>query len=453
MVNSSFLNDDATITAIATAAGMGGVGVIRISGPDAFSIAQKITQVKKIESHRAVFSSFLLKDGQLLDKGLLLGFKSPKSFTGEDVVEFQLHGGPALLQTLLEEVLSLGARMAQPGEFTYRAFVNNKLDLTQAEAVSDIINASTKSAVINAANSLKGDFSLKINNLLKELIDIRMYIEACLDFPEEEIDFIEKGQIKAKIESIRQSIIDLNQIAAKGQIIQDGFQVCFVGKPNVGKSTLINLFSKEEVAIVTDIPGTTRDPVRASINLNGIPIKFVDTAGIRETNDLVEKAGIEKTRATIERSALVIVMLDDESEIKDYLNQNILSDDINIIWVVNKIDLSSKKAKVTHYENNPLVYASAKFNLGIDLLENEILKSFGLESFDTNEQLFSSRQRHLDALKQINNYLNKALERIEQPELVAEELFLAQKEMSSITGEFSTEDLLGEIFSRFCIGK
>ena len=207
------------------------------------------------------------------------------------------------------------------------------------------------------------------------------------------------------------------------------------------------------MAIVTDIPGTTRDPVRASINLNGIPIKFVDTAGIRETNDLVEKAGIEKTRATIERSALVIVMLDDESEIKDYLNHNIFSDDMNIIWVVNKIDLSSKKAKVTHYENNPLVYASAKFNLGIDLLENEILKSFGLESFDTNEQLFSSRQRHLDALKQINNYLKKALERIEQPELVAEELFLAQKEMSSITGEFSTEDLLGEIFSRFCIGK
>ncbi len=453
MVNSSFLNDDATITAIATAAGMGGVGVIRISGPDAFSIAQKITQVKTIESHRAVFSSFLLKDGQLLDKGLLLGFKSPKSFTGEDVVEFQLHGGPALLQTLLEEVLSLGARMAQPGEFTYRAFVNNKLDLTQAEAVSDIINASTKSAVINAANSLKGDFSLKINNLLKELIDIRMYIEACLDFPEEEIDFIEKGQIKAKIESIRQSIIDLNQIAAKGQIIQDGFQVCFVGKPNVGKSTLINLFSKEEVAIVTDIPGTTRDPVRASINLNGIPIKFVDTAGIRETNDVVEKAGIEKTRATIERSALVIVVLDDESEIKDYLNHNIFSDDMNIIWVINKIDLSSKAAKATYFDKNPLVYVSAKCNLGIDLLENEILKSFGLESFDTNEQLFSSRQRHLDSLKQINNYLKKALEKIEQPELVAEELFLAQKEMSSITGEFSTEDLLGEIFSRFCIGK
>ena len=453
MVNSSFLNDDTTIAAIATAAGMGGVGVIRISGPDAFPIAQQITHVKTIESHRATLSSFSSKDGQLLDRGLLLGFRAPKSFTGEDVVEFQLHGGPALLQTLLEEVLNLGARMAMPGEFTYRAFVNNKLDLTQAEAVSDIINASTKSAVINAANSLKGDFSNKINNLLKDLIDIRMYIEACLDFPEEEIDFIEKGQIKAKIEFIRQSILDLNKIATKGQIIQDGFQVCLVGKPNVGKSTLINLFSKEEVAIVTDIPGTTRDPVRASINLNGIPINFVDTAGIRETNDVVEKAGIDKTRAIIERSALVIVLLDDEAEIKDYLDQNILSNDKNIIWVINKIDLSSKAAKVTNYDKNPLVYVSAKCNLGIDLLENEILKSFGLESLDANEQLFSSRQRHLEALKQINGYLFNALEKLEQPELVAEELLLAQKEMSSITGEFSTEDLLGEIFSRFCIGK
>ena len=453
MVNSSFLNDDTTIAAIATAAGMGGVGVIRISGPDAFPIAQQITQVNTIESHRATLSSFASKDGQLLDKGLLLGFRAPKSFTGEDVVEFQLHGGPALLQTLLEEVLNLGARMAMPGEFTYRAFVNNKLDLTQAEAVSDIINASTKSAVINAANSLKGDFSNKINNLLKDLIDIRMYIEACLDFPEEEIDFIEKGQIKAKIESIRQSILDLNKIATKGQIIQDGFQVCLVGKPNVGKSTLINLFSKEDVAIVTDIPGTTRDPVRASISLNGIPINFVDTAGIRETNDVVEKAGIDKTKAIIERSALVIVLLDDEAEIKDYLDQNILSNDKNIIWVINKIDLSSKAAKVTNYDKNPLVYVSAKCNLGIDLLENEILKSFGLESLDANEQLFSSRQRHLEALKQINGYLFNALGKLEQPELVAEELLLAQKEMSSITGEFSTEDLLGEIFSRFCIGK
>ena len=453
MVNSSFLNDDTTIAAIATAAGMGGVGVIRISGPDAFPIAQQITQVKTIVSHRATLSSFSSKDGQLLDKGLLLGFRAPKSFTGEDVVEFQLHGGPALLQTLLEEVLNLGARMAMPGEFTYRAFVNNKLDLTQAEAVSDIINASTKSAVINAANSLKGDFSNKINSLLKDLIDIRMYIEACLDFPEEEIDFIEKGQIKAKIESIRQSILDLNKIATKGQIIQDGFQVCLVGKPNVGKSTLINLFSKEDVAIVTDIPGTTRDPVRASISLNGIPINFVDTAGIRETNDVVEKAGIDKTRAIIERSALVIVLLDDDAEIKDYLDQNIFSNDKNIIWVINKIDLSSKAAKVTNYDKNPLVYVSAKCNLGIDLLENEILKSFGLESLDANEQLFSSRQRHLEALKQINGYLFNALGKLEQPELVAEELLLAQKEMSSITGEFSTEDLLGEIFSHFCIGK
>src|SRR6056300_7207 len=452
MVNPSLIND-ATIAAIASAAGVGGVGIIRVSGSSSFDIAKKITGIKEIKSHKVNIVSFKDQNGNLIDKSLILAFKYPKSYTGEDVVEFQVHGGPTLLHYLLEETLQRGARIAQPGEFTKRAFLNNKIDLAQAEAVADIINASTYNAVINAASSLKGNFSFKIHSLQKKIIDIRRYIEACLDFPDEDIDFIKKGQIQEKLLAIKQEIDELLLVDKKGQIIQDGFQACLVGKPNVGKSTLINLFSKEEVAIVTDIPGTTRDPVRASVNLNGIPIKFVDTAGIRETNDVVEKAGIEKTRATIERSALVIVMLDDESEIKDYLNHNILSDDINIIWVVNKIDLSSKKAKVTHYENNPLVYASAKFNLGIDLLENEILKSFGLENFDTNEQLFSSRQRHLDALRQINNYLKKALERIEQPELVAEELFLAQKEMSSITGEFSTEDLLGEIFSRFCIGK
>ena len=277
MVNSSFVNDDSTIAAIATAAGMGGVGVIRISGPAAFTIAHQITHLDSIDSHRAHFTSFYSNEGQLLDKGLLIGFKGPKSFTGEDVAEFQLHGGPALLQSLLEEALSMGARMAKPGEFTYRAFLNNKLDLTQAEAVADIINASTKSAVINAANSLKGNFSLQINDLLKKLIDIRMYIEACLDFPEEEIDFIEKGQIKSKIQSIQQAIVALKETAAKGQMIQDGFQVCLVGKPNAGKSTLMNLFSQEEVAIVTNVPGTTRDPVRASIALKGVPLKFVDS--------------------------------------------------------------------------------------------------------------------------------------------------------------------------------
>jgi len=453
MVNSSFVNDDSTIAAIATAAGMGGVGVIRISGPAAFTIAHQITHLDSIDSHRAHFTSFYSNEGQLLDKGLLIRFKGPKSFTGEDVAEFQLHGGPALLQSLLEEVLSMGARMAKPGEFTYRAFLNNKLDLTQAEAVADIINASTKSAVINAANSLKGNFSLQINDLLKKLIDIRMYIEACLDFPEEEIDFIEKGQIKSKIQSIQQAIAVLQETAAKGQMIQDGFQVCLVGKPNVGKSTLMNLFSQEEVAIVTSVPGTTRDPVRASISLKGIPLNFVDTAGIRETEDIVEQAGIKKTKEIIGRSALVLVLLESLDEADDYLKQNILQDECNVIWLLNKIDLNNEPPQVTNYAGQPLVAISAKCGTGLDLLEEQILQSFGLNHLEANEQLFSSRQRHLEALKQIENHLIAALDQLDQPELVAEELTLAQKEMSGITGEFSTEDLLGEIFSRFCIGK
>ena len=453
MVNPLYVNDDSTIAAIATAAGMGGVGVIRISGPAAFTIAHQITHLDSIDSHRAHFTSFYSYDGQLLDKGLLIGFKGPKSFTGEDVAEFQLHGGPALLQSLLEEALSMGARMAKPGEFTYRAFLNNKLDLTQAEAVSDIINASTKSAVINAANSLKGNFSLQINDLLKKLIDIRMYIEACLDFPEEEIDFIEKGQIKSKIQSIQQAIVVLQETAAKGQMIQDGFQVCLVGKPNVGKSTLMNLFSQEEVAIVTNVPGTTRDPVRASIALKGVPLNFVDTAGIRETEDIVEQAGITKTREIIARSALVLVLLESLNEADDYLKQNILQDKSNVIWLLNKIDLNNEPPKVTDYAGQPFVAISAKCGTGLDLLEEQILRSLGLNYLESNEQLFSSRQRHLESLKQIDHHLITALDQLDQPELVAEELTLAQKEMSGITGEFSTEDLLGEIFSRFCIGK
>jgi len=319
MVNPSLIND-VTIAAIASAAGVGGVGIIRISGSRSFDIAKKITGIKEIESHKVNLVSFKDQNGNLIDKGLLLAFKSPKSYTGEDVVEFQVHGGPTLLHYLLEETLQRGARIAEPGEFTKRAFLNNKIDLAQAEAVADIINASTYNAVINAASSLKGNFSFKINSLQKKIIDIRMYIEACLDFPDEDIDFIKKGQIQEKLLAIKQEIDELLLVAKKGQIIQDGFQMCLVGKPNVGKSTLINLFSQEDLAIVTDIPGTTRDPVRALINLSGIPIKIVDTAGIRETSDSIEKAGIDKTLATIQSSSLVLIVLEDEDEVNQYID-------------------------------------------------------------------------------------------------------------------------------------
>jgi tRNA modification GTPase len=452
MVNPSLIND-VTIAAIASAAGVGGVGIIRISGSRSFDIAKKITGIKEIESHKVNLVSFKDQNGNLIDKGLLLAFKSPKSYTGEDVVEFQVHGGPTLLHYLLEETLQRGARIAEPGEFTKRAFLNNKIDLAQAEAVADIINASTYNAVINAASSLKGNFSFKINSLQKKIIDIRMYIEACLDFPDEDIDFIKKGQIQKKLLAIKQEINELLLVAKKGQIIQDGFQMCLVGKPNVGKSTLINLFSQEDLAIVTDIPGTTRDPVRALINLSGIPIKIVDTAGIRETSDSIEKAGIDKTLATIQSSSLVLIVLEHEDEVNQYIDQGIFSLDAKIIWVLNKIDLSPQKSYQKEVKGYPLIAISAKFNIGIALLENQIIKSLGLNNLEANEQIFSARQRHIEALSDIMIHMNEAFNNFEQPELLAEELLLIQKSMSTVTGEFTADDLLGEIFSRFCIGK
>ena len=452
MVNPSLIND-VTIAAIASAAGVGGVGIIRISGTRSFDIAKKITGIKEIESHKVNLVSFKDQNGNLIDKGLLLAFKSPKSYTGEDVIEFQVHGGPTLLHYLLEETLQRGARIAEPGEFTKRAFLNNKIDLAQAEAVADIINASTYNAVINAASSLKGNFSFKINSLQKKIIDIRMYIEACLDFPDEDIDFIKKGQIQEKLLAIKQEIDELLLVAKKGQIIQDGFQMCLVGKPNVGKSTLINLFSQEDLAIVTDIPGTTRDPVRALINLSGIPIKIVDTAGIRETSDSIEKAGIDKTLATIQSSSLVLIVLEHEDEVNQYIDQGIFSLDAKIIWVLNKIDLSPQKSYQKEVKGYPLIAISAKFNIGIALLENQIIKSLGLNNLEANEQIFSARQRHIEALSDIMIHMNEAFNNFEQPELLAEELLLIQKSMSTVTGEFTADDLLGEIFSRFCIGK
>lgn len=452
MVNPSLIND-VTIAAIASSAGVGGVGIIRVSGSSSFDIAKKITGIKEIKSHKVNLVSFKDQNGNLIDKGLLLAFKSPKSYTGEDVVEFQVHGGPTLLHYLLEETLQRGARIAQPGEFTKRAFLNNKIDLAQAEAVADIINATTYNAVINAASSLKGNFSFKINSLQKKIIDIRMYIEACLDFPDEDIDFIKKGQIEEKLLVIKQEIDELLLVAKKGQIIQDGFQMCLVGKPNVGKSTLINLFSQEDLAIVTDIPGTTRDPVRALINLSGIPIKIVDTAGIRETSDLIEKAGIDKTLATIQSSSLVLIVLEHEDEIKQYIDQNIFSHDAKIIWVLNKIDLLPQKSYQKEVNGYPLIAISAKFNRGIDLLEKQIIQSLGLKNLEGNEQIFSARQRHIEALSDIMIHMNEAFNNFEHPELLAEELLWIQKYMSTITGEFTADDLLGEIFSRFCIGK
>ena len=448
------MRDSSTIAAIATAAGTGGVGIVRVSGSKAEAIALAITHSKKLTYHKAQLTSFFNQDNQLLDKGLVLFFKAPKSFTGENIVEFHAHGGPALLQCLLDATISNGATLAEPGEFTKRAFLNNKIDLTQAEAVADIISASTAHAVVNAANSLSGKFSFKINILLEKLVEIRMYIEACLDFPEEDIDFIEKGQILEKLSQVQTEINDILVVAKKGQIIQEGFQVCLIGKPNVGKSTLLNLFSQEDLAIVTNIPGTTRDPVRALININGIPIKVVDTAGIHETNDPVEKAGIDKSISIINTSSLALVIIDDLNDIDKYINYFLkLNQNVKLIWVFNKIDLIDKSPCVDLIGKHRVISISAKFNEGIGLLEKEILDVFGVQSMDSNESLYASRKRHILALNDIDRYLKSALNNLNQPELLAQDLLSAQNKLSSITGDFSPDDLLGEIFSRFCIGK
>ncbi|MEK9770820.1 MAG: tRNA uridine-5-carboxymethylaminomethyl(34) synthesis GTPase MnmE [Nitrosomonadales bacterium] len=442
-----------TICAIATAPGVGGVGIVRVSGPKALSIGEFIAQ-RNLLPNQVNFSNFFDNKKNSIDQGITLFFKSPYSFTGEDVVEFQAHGGPVVLQMILDACLALGCHMSEPGEFTKRAFLNDKIDLTQAEAIADLINASTRQAAQNAFHSLQGNFSNKINDLLKKVVDIRLYVEACLDFPEEDIDFIKKGDIKEKLLAIKTALLSLLDTSKKGQVIQDGFQMCLVGRPNVGKSTLINQFAQEDIAIVTDIPGTTRDPVRALISLKGVPIRIYDTAGLRDTNDVVESAGIERTKHLLEQAHLALILIDSLDDINAFVSLYDLSHlACPYIWVLNKIDLSNEKPGTFEHQGKSVVSISAKHNLGIEFLEEEILKVLQLDDLDSNEFQFSARKRHLVSLNHIVNNVDNALNLLYDPSLLAEELSQAQQELSKITGEFSPDDLLGEIFSRFCIGK
>ena len=442
-----------TICAIATPPGVGGVGIVRVSGSNALAVGETISK-RQLIPNQAIFSNFFDQKNNSIDQGLILFFKSPHSFTGEDIVEFQAHGGPVILQLILDACLDLGCQMATPGEFTKRAFLNDKIDLTQAEAIADLINASTKQAAQNALQSLQGNFSNKINALLKQVIDIRLYVEACLDFPEEDIDFISKGGISDKLSAIRKTLLSVLETSKKGQMVQDGFQMCLVGRPNVGKSTLINQFAQEDIAIVTDIPGTTRDPVRALINLNGVPIRIYDTAGLRDTDDVVESAGIDRTKHLLQQSHLALILIDNLEDISSFVHLYDLTHlSCPYIWVLNKIDLSNINPSVVEHYGNTVVLISAKHNLGIELLEQEVLKVLRLNDLDSSEFQFSARKRHLVSLNQIITNIDSALNLLYDPSLLAEELSQAQQELSKITGEFSPDDLLGEIFSRFCIGK
>jgi tRNA modification GTPase len=445
-------NKTETIAAIATASGSGGIGVVRVSGPAAQSIATEILGHCP-KPRFAAYLPFMDADDQLIDRGIAIYYATPNSYTGEDVLELQAHGGPALLQILLGRCLALGARQAAPGEFTRRAYLNEKMDLAQAEAVADVINAATTEAAKSAMRSLSGEFSNRINVLLSRLIELRMYVEACLDFPEEEIDFITQGNVEQKIQDILLALQKIYGEAKQGNLLREGMTVVLVGQPNVGKSSLINQLAAEEVAIVTSIAGTTRDTIKSAIQINGIPLHVVDTAGLRETEDEIERFGIARTWRALENANIALLLVDSTHGITEIEKSIIerLPKDLPKIWVHNKIDLNSKSPGVEQVNQELHIHLSAKTGDGLDLLREHLLKLIGWQS--TSEGVFMARTRHLEAIKQVEQFLAVGIQSINQSEIVAENLRMAQEALNSITGEFTPDDLLGEIFSKFCIGK
>ncbi len=441
-----------TIAAIATAPGSGGIGIVRVSGPACKTIAAGIL-IHCPPPRHAAYLDFKDNDGSLIDRGIAIYYAAPNSYTGEDVLELQAHGGTALMQILLARCIALGARQAEPGEFTRRAYLNDKMDLAQAEAVVDVINASTEAAARSAVRSLSGEFSSHIQALLGRLIELRMYVEACLDFPEEEIDFITQGRVGEKLKAIQQELAAVFQSAKQGNLLREGIQVVLIGQPNVGKSSLMNQLAGEDVAIVTSIAGTTRDVIKSAIQIDGVPLHIIDTAGLRETIDEVEKHGIARTWRALENADVALLLVDathgiGETE-KSILER--LPAVLPKIWIHNKIDLSAEAPKKVLLEQETHIYLSAKHGQGLDLLREHLLSLAGWQP--SGEGVFMARKRHLDALAKVDEHLMHAIELLGQAELVAEELKLAQESLSEITGEFTPDDLLGEIFSKFCIGK
>ena len=411
------LNDRNTIAAISTAQGQGGIGIVRLSGNDALKIAKKICS-GTITPRHVGFHNFQDESQEILDQGIALYFVNPHSFTGEDVIELHGHGGQAVLEGILGLCIKYGAKLAEPGEFTKRAYLNNKIDLAQAESVIDVINATTLQAVKSASYSLSGKFSSKINSLLEKIISLRVYVEACIDFPEEEIDFLEQGKVIEKLHNIIAEIDAIFAVARQSELLKNGINLVLIGQPNVGKSSLLNALAGTEKAIVTKIPGTTRDLITSQISIKGIPINVIDTAGLRETENEVEKLGIKK------------------------------------IHIFNKIDLVTREASVENNDNETIIYLSAKLENGIDLLKNTIIERVS-DNFhqDSEQSVILARSRHIYALNNVRQAVTKALINKESSELLAEELMQAQHELSTITGDFTNDDLLGKIFSSFCIGK
>lgn len=448
-----------TIAATATPPGRGGVGIVRISGPHVKDIAVKI--LKQLPPPRyASYQAFHAADKTVIDSGIALYFPGPNSYTGEDVLELQAHGGPIILDMLLQYIITLGARLAKPGEFTERAFLNDKLDLAQAEAVADLINATSIQAAQSAQRSLQGDFSQQIHTLVAELIHLRMYVEAAIDFPEEEIDFLSDGRVATELQKIIEKLQHLLKQANQGALLRDGITVVIAGRPNAGKSSLLNQLSGQESAIVTEIPGTTRDLLREHIQIDGLPLHIIDTAGLRDTEDQVEQEGIRRAWREIKQADHILLMIDalenQQINLKDLwpelINQKIPAEKITLVR--NKIDLLKETAAELITPEYTVVSLSAKSGEGVNLLREHLKKCVGYRG--TTESTFIARRRHIDALQKAeNNLLMGQLQLLQYKagELLAQELYSAQQALNEITGEFRNDDLLGKIFSSFCIGK
>lgn len=426
---------------------------MRVSGHGLLEIAAALTG-RHLTPREATYTQFLARNGDILDQGIALFFVAPHSYTGEDVLEFQGHGGPAVLQSILLRCVELGARLAGPGEFTQRAFLNDKIDLLQAEGVADLIEATTQEAARSAVRSLQGDFSAAINVVLANLIDVRMLVESNLDFPEEEgVGALDKINLTDRLTEIQTEIRRVEAMSKQGMILREGAQVVLAGAPNVGKSSLLNKLAGEEIALVSDVPGTTRDSIRQELHINGVPLHIIDTAGLRDTDDTVELMGIARTRQNIDRADLVLLLSDStnlmdkeiESEIRSRLPLS-----TSRLFVHNKIDITGESAREEMQDGAAHIYVSAKTGAGIELLQQKILTMIG---WHNETGIFMARARHLEALDRASTHMSSAAQNTCALELLAEELRLAQKALSQITGEFVADDLLGEIFGRFCIGK
>ncbi|MGQ7816476.1 tRNA uridine-5-carboxymethylaminomethyl(34) synthesis GTPase MnmE [Metapseudomonas furukawaii] len=449
-----------TIAAVATAQGRGGVGIVRVSGPLAAQIADAICS-RTPNPRFAHYGPFLDASGQTLDEGIALYFPGPNSFTGEDVFELQGHGGPVVLDILLRRCMELGARQARPGEFSERAFLNDKLDLAQAEAIADLIEASSEQAARNALRSLQGAFSRRVHSLTEQLIELRIYVEAAIDFPEEEIDFLADGHVLRLLDGVRDNLSTVIREAGQGALLRDGMNVVIAGRPNAGKSSLLNALAGREAAIVTDIAGTTRDVLREHIHIDGMPLHVVDTAGLRDTDDHVEKIGVERALKAITEADRVLLMVDATApEATDpfalwpeFLDQR--PDPAKVTLIRNKADLSGEPVRLDISEDGHVTLSlSARTGDGLELLREHLKSCMGYQQ--TFESTFSARRRHLEALRQAGDFLEHGRNQLTLAgagELLAEDLRQAQHALGEITGAFSSDDLLGRIFSSFCIGK